>query len=1044
MLARWFYRNRQLLILSLTLILVWGLSSFFTLPRMEDPQIVQRYGLVKTFLPGASAERVESLVTEQIEEELDDIEAIAEVISNSSQGISIVQVELKETISDIEPVWSEVRSALEDVVPKLPAEATPPEYEESSVTANAAIIALTWTLDSPPNYTILGRLAEGLKDQLRSLPGTDKVETFGAPEEEIRVEVSDTALAKLGITPANLAQQIRNSDAKVSAGEFRQRDRQVLVEVDSALDSLERVRSLPIVLGNSGQTATLSDVATVEKGIIDPPTELANVRGYPAVVVSAKVELTERVDQWAAQLDPVLTDLRQTLPDGIEPVVVLDQSIYVKNRLNGVVSNLLVSSALVVGISLLMLGWKSALIVGTALPLSSLMVFGEMKMLGVPLHQMSVTGLIIALGLLIDNAIVVVDEVRDRLQQNIPPETAVVETASHLLIPLLASTLTTIIAFIPIATSPGGTGEFIGTIGTTVILALISSLTLSLTVIVALGGLLARWNPLPNLWSGLQTGIGHPRLKQAYTVTVGSVLRRPWLGVGLSLILPIFGFMQFGQLEQQFFPPTNRNQFQIELELPNATAIAETQTQALQIRDRLLTNPAITEVDWFFGRSAPAFFYNVIDNRDNAPNYGQALVQAQSVAGLPDLVRSLQIELDEAFPAAQILVRQLEQGPPIDAPIEVQLYGPDVIQLRELGDRLRMELATIPAVIHTRADLTEARPKFALTIDEIQAKRAGLDNGAIAQQLATNLDGTLGGSILEDTEDIPIRVKLRDRTRQNISKIDSLDLIAPTGQRLPLDAIAQRRLVPDFTTISRKDGQRFNNIQGFLVAGALPDTTLTAFKQHLADIKFELPPGYRMAYGGEADARGTAIANLLSIVGVLMILMVAILVLSFNSFTLAALIGVVAICAIGLAALALWLFDSLFGFTAILGTLGLIGLAINDSIVVLAAVREDPDARNGDWRATREVVVHATRHVLATTFTTIAGFVPLLMDETGFWPPLAIAIAGGLGGATLLALYFIPSAHLIWTRHQSRQRRKSQLGTVQVLTLPETQLENSQ
>ncbi|MGD1939380.1 MAG: efflux RND transporter permease subunit [Cyanophyceae cyanobacterium] len=1026
MFARWFYRNRQLLILSLTLIFVWGLSSFFTLPRMEDPQIVNRNSLVKTFLPGASAERVESLVTERIEEELDDIEAIAEVVSNSSQGLSIVFVEIKETITDVEPVWSEVRSALEDVIPELPPEASQPEFDDISVTANAALIALTWTLDSPPNYTILSRLAEGLEGELRSLPGTDKVETFGAPQEEIRVEVSATELAKLGLTPGSLAQQIRNSDAKVSAGEFRQSDRQVLLEIDSALESLERVRSLPIVLGDSGQTARLGDVATVEKGIIDPPPELATVRGNPAVVVGAKVELTERVDLWANQLEPILDELRQNLPDGIEPVTLLDQSIYVKERLNGVISNLLVSSGLVIVISLLMLGWKSALIVGMALPLSCLMVFGEMKAFGVPLHQMSVTGLIIALGLLIDNAIVVVDEVRDRLKENISPETAVVQTASHLLVPLLASTLTTVLAFIPIAVAPGGTGEFIGTIGVTVIMALTSSLAISLTIIVAMGGLLSRWNPLPNLWSAFQSGIGHPRLKQGYSATVGSVLRRPWLGVGLALILPVLGFAQFGSLEQQFFPPTNRNQFQVEIEFPDSTGIKETQSQAVAIRDRLLAKPEITEVDWFFGKSAPPFYYNVIETRDNAPNYGQALVQTQSTNGLRDLVKSLQTELDQDFPAAQILVRQLEQGPPIDAPIEVQLYGPDVVQLRELGDRVRMELATIPSVIHTRADLTEARPKFALTIDEVQAKRVGLDNDAIAQQLSTNLDGAVGGSILEDTEDIPVRVKLRDATRQNISQVDSLDIIAPNGQRLPLDAIAQRRLVPDFTTISRKDGQRFNNVQGFLVAGALPDTALTDFKQHLEDIGFELPPGYRMDYGGEADARGTAIANLLSVVGVLLVMMVAILVLSFNSFTLAALIGVVAICGIGLAALALWVFNSLFGFTAILGTLGLVGLAINDSIVVLAALRESPDARNGDWRATREVVVHSTRHVLATTFTTIAGFVPLLLDDTGFWPPLAIAIAGGLGGATILALYFIPSAHLIWTRHQSRKQRQTQ------------------
>jgi multidrug efflux pump subunit AcrB len=233
---------------------------------------------------------------------------------------------------------------------------------------------------------------------------------------------------------------------------------------------------------------------------------------------------------------------------------------------------------------------------------------------------------------------------------------------------------------------------------------------------------------------------------------------------------------------------------------------------------------------------------------------------------------------------------------------------------------------------------------------------------------------------------------------------------------MPLDAIASLTLVPDTATISRRNGQRINTVQGFITAGALPSTVLAAFQTRLRDQGFELPPGYRIEYGGEADARGTAVGNLLSTVGVLGILMTATLVLSFNSFGLAALIGTVAFLAVGLAALALKLFGSIFGFTAILGTLGLIGLAINDSIVVLAALREDPEARLGHPQAVEDVVFHATRHVVATTVTTIVGFVPLLLDPTGFWPPLAIAIAGGLGGATVLALYYIPSAYRLLNR----------------------------
>ncbi|NER80559.1 MAG: efflux RND transporter permease subunit, partial [Leptolyngbya sp. SIO1D8] len=660
------------------------------------------------------------------------------------------------------------------------------------------------------------------------------------------------------------------------------------------------------------------------------------------------------------------------------------------------------------------LGGKAALLVGSALPLTTLMVFGWMKGLGVPLHQMSVTGIIIALGLLIDNAIVVVDEVQGRLRSGLPPAEAVSRTVHHLLVPLLASTLTTVLAFVPIASSPGSTGEFIGTIGLTVILALVSSLTISLTVTAALVGRLHRWQPLRWQADWWLHGISNGDLTAGYRWTLRQVFRRPWLGIGLALMLPVTGFAVFGTLEQQFFPPTNRDQFQIEVQLPNQTAIAQTESVVLAARDRIRQNPQVEEVHWFLGESAPSFFYNVISQQEDAPYYAQGIVQLKGTEGVRETIQALQQDLDTAFPEAQILVKQLEQGPPFDAPIELRISGSDMTQLRELGNELRYELSQIESVIHTSASLTEALPKLALQVDEAQAQRTGLDNQAIAQQLQSTLDGSVGGSILDETETMPVRVRVPDAQRGNLNQVTSLDLVtSSSGATVPLTALAEVRLEPEVATISRRNGQRINTVQGFLTAGSLPDTALTKFQQQLADKNWQLPLGYRLEYGGEADARGDAVGNLLSTVGVLTILMTATLVLSFNSFGLAALIGSVALLAVGLAALALKVFGSLFGFTAILGTLGLIGLAINDSIVVLAALRENPDARQGNPQATEQVVMHATRHVVATTLTTITGFIPLMLDRTGFWPPLAIAIAGGLGGATLLALYYIPAAHIL-------------------------------
>ncbi|MGI8936089.1 MAG: efflux RND transporter permease subunit [Phormidesmis sp.] len=1018
-----FYRNRQLLFLTLTLIVVWGASSFFTLPRLEDPEIVQRNSTITTIFPGASAERVESLITDKIEDEFSDVKEIDNIESKSGPNISVVTIALKDTVADVAPVWAKIRSKLEDVTPELPPSALEPAYEDADVKANALIAGLTWDLDSPVNSAILQRVAEDLKDDLEAIPGTEKVELFGLAEEEIQVNIDQFAAARLGLTAQMVAQQVQASDAKVSAGKLQGTTNELLLEVNSALESLERVRQIPIQIGESGQVSLLGDIASVDKAVREPADELALIGGKPAVVLSAQVESSFRVDDWAENAKQVLANFEGNLSDGLSLTVVLDQSEYVQQRLNGVIGNLLMSSVLVIVVSLFLLGWRSALTVGLALPLTTLMVFGCMKSLGIPLHQMSVTGLIIALGLLIDNAIVVVDEVQIRLGEGMHPSTAVGDTVKHLTVPLLASTLTTVLAFVPIATSPGGTGEFIGTIGTTVILALLSSLALSLTVVAAIIGLIyRRWPARSAASSWWEGGFANRSLSSFYTRSLGVMFRRPVLGIGLAMILPVVGFVQFASLPQQFFPPTNRDQFQIEFELPAQSAMALTRSQVLSARNLIQQHPAVSDVHWFLGKSAPSFFYNVVANKENAPDYAQGLVQLNNTENLRETITTLQQQLDEAFPEAQILVRQLEQGPPFDAPIELRLYGSELSGLRSLGNQLRGELSQIPDVIHTRAGLTEAQPKLALSVDEVAARRTGLDNGAIASQLNSTLEGTVGGSLREDTEDIPVRVRVGDDVRGDLGAIASTDLLSPqaSSTTVPLSAVADISLVPDIATIAHYDGQRVNTVQAFLKAGALPDAALTSFRQQLEENSFELPTGYRIEYGGEADARGSAVGNLLASVGVLMILMTATLVLSFNSFAIAGLLAVVAICAVGLAAMALWLFDSIFGFTAILGTLGLIGLAINDSIVVLAALREDPQARIGDVKATVHVVRKATRHVIATTVTTIVGFVPLMLDTTGFWPPLAIAIAGGLGGATLLALYFIPAAYILSFRQNPK------------------------
>ena len=1061
-----FYRNPRLLVLTIALIAVGGISAYQGLPRLEDPELISRNAIVATRFPGADAERVEALVTEKIEEELFDVEEIKTLESTSRAGVSIIEVELQDEVVRVDEIWSRIRDKLNDVQPELPPGASEPDLDDLEVRGHALITALTWqpathdlseeqgqqTPEAQPDvevsYALLRRLAEGLEDELRGIKGTENVELFGEPDEEVNVEIDPARLASMGLTVSDVSRQIGQSDSKVSAGLMRNSAAgDVLIEVEGEMDSLDRIRRTPIHFGQDGQFVQLSDLAIITKGIRRPASDLALVSGKPAVAIGAFVESDYRVDRWARVAREKVTQYAQTLPRGVGLEVVFDQSRYTEQRLDSLLENLGLGAVAVVVVMFFMMGWRSALVVSMALPLSSLMVLAGMQFLGIPMHQMSVTGLIIALGLLIDNAIVMVDEVREGLHDGMTASESITRSVRHLAVPLLGSTLTTALAFAPIALMPGSVGEFVGTIAVSVILALFSSLFLALTVIPALTGLLSRLGQSSERRVWWQEGYANPRLTRAYSRALDRLFGRPALGIALALALPIGGFLSATQLIEQFFPPTGRDMFQIELELPTSASLPQTQAVAERARGIMLANPEVRDVHWFMGKSAPSFYYNLVSDQQDAAYYTQGIVQLESAEDTVPLIRRLQDDLDAAFPEARVLVRQLEQGPPFDAPIELRIYGPNIDQLAELGDQARATLSAVPDVVHTDADFTETLPKLSVQVDEEQARLAGLDHASIARQLNSTLEGAVGGSLLESTEELAIRVQVADSRRDNLVQISSLDLLpmrsAVNQQRkyIPISALGNVELVPERAVIARRNGRRVNVVRGYITAGVLPGKVLADYRVRLAK-DLNLPAGYDMEFGGEFAERNEAVGNLSASLGVLVVVMAATLVLSFGSFRLAAIIAVVAGMSGGLGLGSLWLFGYPFGFMAIIGTMGLIGIAINDSIVVLAALREDELARSGDPGAVRDVVVRSSRHVLATTLTTMAGFLPLIIEGGGFWPPVAITIAGGVAGATLLALVFVPLSYLLVSgaRQTTRltQRPRSQQSTIELVNrIPE-------
>ncbi|NNL66640.1 MAG: efflux RND transporter permease subunit, partial [Myxococcales bacterium] len=820
---------------------------------------------------------------------------------------------------------------------------------------------------------------------------------------------------------------------KIPAGQLRSAQNDLVIEVEGELDSLARIRAIPLRQADGGRLLRLGDVAVVDRAAREPAASEAWLSGHRGVAVSATMESNRRVDHWAAAARDVIAAYGEQVPNGVAYRILFDQSGYTQERLGTLAGNLLLGAGLVIAVLFFMMGARDALIVGSALPITVCMVLAELNFLGIPLHQTSVTGIIIALGLLIDNAIVVVDEYDLRLRRGVTRGQAVITAVTHLRVPLLASTLTTVLAFLPIVLMEGGAGEFVGPISIGVILSVASSFLIAMTLIPALAAYTTSARTLERAHAGgrehfWKDGFSSERLARAWGGFLDLVLARPWIGATLSVILPFGGFVAATTLTEQFFPPNDRNQFQIQMELPAQSATAETRASALRAREILHAHDEVLESHWFVGDSPPRVFYTMLGSSEGVPSKAGAFVTTRSPDATEALLGRLQRELIDAFPNARVVAIPFEQGPPFDAPIEVRVVGPELEELRRLGDVLRATLAETDGVTYTAARVAGGEPKLLVRADEVEARLAGLRLADIARQLNANLEGAVGGSILESTEEIPVRVRVRGDHRATLGHIFGDALLAErsavdergiTGA--PLSALGRVDLVPELAGVTRRNGERSNTIQAFLVPYTLIAESLADFRRRLDASGFALPDGYRIEFGGETEQRSEALANLVSFALPLFVLMAGTIILSFNSFRLAGIVGIVAFLSVGLAMLGVWSFGHPMGFLAIVGTMGLVGLAINGSIVVLSALEGHAEARAGDPEAIRDVVIDATRHILATTFTTIVGFLPLILFGGRFWPPLATAIAGGVLGSAVLALVLSPCLYVGMRRRDAER-----------------------
>ena len=1020
-LATLFFQNRQLLLLAISIILIGGLSALGSLPRLEDPRITNRNITIITPVPGASAERVETLVTEPMERGMQEITGIKDIESTSTAGVSLVSIELGAEITEgkNKEIFSEVRDKVAEVSSVFPAEAQASLIDDKrDPVAFTLITAVRWDSSSEINLNVMNRAAEELANRLRTVAGTDLVRIYGAPSEEILVAADSAKLAALGMSVTEVTAQLRLADAKTPAGTFRGNQSNINVEVAGELDSIARIANLTLRSGTNGDGIKLADVASVSRHWREPERELGYVDGERALYVATRMGPARRVDQWAPEANAVVAAYQAELGSGIVLDNIFEQERYTTGLLNSLTSNLVAGAGVVVGVIFVMMGWRLALVVGSVLPLVTAMVLFSLQLAGNTIHQMSIFGMIIAIGLLIDNAIVVADEIMQHRSRGATALQAVQRAIAHLFVPLLASTLTTVLAFAPILLLPGSAGDFVGSIGSTVITAVICSFFVSITIIAALAGLFAQPVSQSSQTRWWVVGIRPQKLAATYRNLLGAALRNPLAAIMIAVFWPLCGFIAATQLGNQFFPPVDRDMFQIQVTLPSDSSIENTRREVEAIEARIREFEATEHVYWLVGGSFPTVYYNLIMNKDDSAYYANGIVTASSDASAKAMIAPLQRALDAEFSNAQIVIRQFGQGPPVTVDVEYRLYGPSIETLQEIGETIRLALQSDPDVITTRVSMPRGEPKLWFDANEEEVKRVGLNLVDVSNQLQTSLEGSIGGTVLENLEQLPVRVRYTNAVRGDIESISSMPIVAPrlAGTGAPswvsLQSLGEMKLEPVLGGITRFNAQRTNRVQAYTQNESLPLDVTSRVLEKLNQEGFVLPAGYRLELGGAAEQEGESTGDLAAFVPLLVTLSAATLVLLFRSGTLALLLGSVAVLSIGLGLFATWTMGFPISFNSFLGILGLIGLAFNNSIVVLAAIRADDAAREGNKSAIVEAIMGSTRHILSTTLTTIGGFLPLLIFVGGdFWPSLSIVLVGGIGGSMILALLMVPAVY---------------------------------
>ncbi|NBE08189.1 efflux RND transporter permease subunit [Paragemmobacter ruber] len=1003
-LSRLAVTNPAVTLFAILVALAAGAFAYVNLGRAEDPTFTIKTMVVTAVWPGATADEMQNLVAEPMEKRIQELPELEFVRTFSRPGATVLQVQLQDSVRAAQPVWYQVRKKLDDLAPSLPQGVIGPFFDDEYGDVFSAIYMLT---GEGLGRAELKAYAERLRTRLLAVEDAAKVALIGDVEERIWVEISHRRLATLGLSPQTIFDAIAGQNDMTAAGAIQTQGDAVQVRVSGGLATLATLRALPIPAGEA--TLRLGDIAEVRRGYEDPPDYLAFHGGMPTVGVGVAMAEGANVVQLGQRLEAEVAAFRADLPLGVEVIQTADQADIVTHAFDEFLKTFLEALVIVLVVSFVTLGWRTGIVVALSVPIVLAIVFVVMQVWGMNFDRITLGALIIALGLLVDDAIIAVEMMVVKIEQGHDRIAAASAAWSSTAFPMLTGTLVTAAGFLPVGLARSTSGEYAGNIFWVVGIALIVSWFVAVIVTPYLGMKL-----LPPPKAGAHHASYDSRLYRALRAGVTASLRARWWVIGATLgALGLTG-VGMGLVQQQFFPTSARAELFIETRMPEGTSITATARAALAAEALVAGDPDVRHATTYVGAGAPRFFFALNPALPN-PSFALTVIMAQDAAARDRLRARIEAAVAAgAIPEARIRVDQIVFGPPVGFPVQFRVIGPDPAEVRRIAADVRAALVANPNTVEPQFDWNEQAKALRVHLDQDRIRALGLNTADVSNTLQTLLSGVKVTEFRDGTELIDVMVRAPQAERADPSRLSDLTVLLPTGAAVPLSQLADVSYDFEEPILWRRNRDMVLTVRADVVPGVQAPTVTAQILPGLQPIIDALPAGYRIETGGAVEESAKANAALFRIFPLMFVVMLSLLMLQLRSFSKLFLVFLTApLGAIGAVA-ALLLFNAPFGFVALLGVIALAGMIMRNTVILVDQIDHDLAAGAAPWDAVVESTVRRARPVVLTALAAILAMIPLARSV--FWGPMAMAIMGGLIVATVLTLFFLPALYAAWFR----------------------------